>query len=80
MALARAIAARLLTYPRAFLLAPPKKRGLLLRFLLQFHNVLIYVLLGAAGVTAALGHGVDTAVILAAIEIEKLYWRSRPAL
>ncbi|MBM4181680.1 MAG: hypothetical protein FJ209_09050, partial [Betaproteobacteria bacterium] len=38
------------------LLPPPKRRGPLLRFLLQFHNVLIYVLLVAAGVTAALGH------------------------
>ena len=39
-------------------LTPPKKRGPFLRFLLQFHNVLIYVLLGAAVVTALLGHGV----------------------
>jgi hypothetical protein len=29
-------------------LTPPQKRGPLLRFLLQFHNVLIGVLLGAA--------------------------------
>jgi hypothetical protein len=28
-------------------LTPPQKRGPLLRFLLHFHNVLIYVLLGA---------------------------------
>jgi hypothetical protein len=28
-----------------------------LRFLLQFHNVLIYVLLASAAITAALGHG-----------------------
>ena len=53
-------------------LTPPKKRGPLLRFLLQFHNVLIYVLLGAAGVTAALGHGVDTAVILGVVCINAL--------
>ncbi|MDP1526324.1 MAG: cation-transporting P-type ATPase [Rhodocyclaceae bacterium] len=53
-------------------LTPPKKRGPLLRFLLQFHNVLIYVLLGAAGVTAALGHGVDTAVILGVVFINAL--------
>jgi magnesium-transporting ATPase (P-type) len=33
-------------------------------FWAQFHNVLIYVLLAAALVTAVLGHGVDTAVIL----------------
>jgi calcium-translocating P-type ATPase len=42
-------------------------RGPLLRFLVQFHNVLIYVLLGAAVVTAALRHWVDTGVILAVV-------------
>ncbi len=36
-------------------LPPPKRRGPLLRFLLQFHNVLIYLLLAAALVTAAMG-------------------------
>lgn len=39
----------------------------LLRFLLQFHNVLIYVLLSAAVVTGALQHWVDTGVILAVV-------------
>ncbi|MEW6293066.1 MAG: cation-transporting P-type ATPase [Pseudomonadota bacterium] len=53
-------------------LTPPKKRGPLLRFLFQFHNVLIYVLLGAAGVTAALGHWVDTGVILGVVFINAL--------
>ncbi|MDP2881623.1 MAG: cation-transporting P-type ATPase [Azonexus sp.] len=53
-------------------LTPPKKRGPVLRFLLQFHNVLIYVLLGAAAVTALLGHGVDTAVILGVVIINAL--------
>ncbi|MDP2108502.1 MAG: HAD-IC family P-type ATPase, partial [Rhodocyclaceae bacterium] len=53
-------------------LTPPKKRGPLLRFLLQFHNVLIYVLLGAAGVTGALGHWVDTGVILGVVVINAL--------
>jgi calcium-translocating P-type ATPase len=42
-------------------------RGPLLRFLLQFHNVLIYVLLGAAVVTGVLQHWVDTGVILAVV-------------
>ncbi len=37
------------------------------RLLRQFHNILIYVLLGAAVVTALLGHGIDTAVILAVV-------------
>jgi len=42
-------------------------RGPILRFLMQFHNVLIYVLLGAAVVTGALQHWVDTGVILAVV-------------
>ncbi|MCA0250466.1 MAG: HAD-IC family P-type ATPase, partial [Proteobacteria bacterium] len=42
-------------------------RGPFLRFLMQFHNVLIYVLLGAAAVTAILQHWVDTGVILAVV-------------
>ncbi len=45
-------------------LRPPQRRGPVLRFLLQFHNVLIYVLLLSAGITAVLGHAVDTGVIL----------------
>ncbi len=45
------------------------KRGPLRRFLSQFHNVLIYVLIGAAGVTALMGHWVDTGVILAVVLI-----------
>lgn len=45
-------------------LPPPQRRGPVLRFLLQFHNVLIYVLLLSAAITAVLGHAVDTAVIL----------------
>jgi len=44
-----------------------RARGPVLRFLLQFHNVLIYVLIGAAVVTAALQHWVDTGVILAVV-------------
>ncbi len=43
------------------------RRNVVLRFLAHFHNVLIYVLILAAIVTAALGHWVDTGVILAVI-------------
>ncbi len=46
-----------------------KGRGPLLRFLLQFHNVLIYVLLAAAAVTAVLGHWVDTGVIVGVVVV-----------
>ncbi len=45
----------------------PAQRSALLRFLLNFHNILIYVLLGAAAITATLGHWADTAVILAVV-------------
>jgi magnesium-transporting ATPase (P-type) len=50
-------------------LTPPHRRGPLMRFLLQFHNVLIYVLLASAAVTALLAHWVDTAVILGVVGI-----------
>jgi magnesium-transporting ATPase (P-type) len=50
-------------------LPEPEKRGLLLRFLSHFHNILIYVLIGAAGITALLGHVVDTSVIIAVVII-----------
>ena len=51
---------------------PPKRRGDLVRFVLQFHNVLIYVLLGSAAVTAAMQHWVDTGVILGVVIINAL--------
>jgi magnesium-transporting ATPase (P-type) len=53
-------------------LAPPPRRGPLARFALQFHNVLIYVLIGSAGVTSALGHWVDTGVILGVVIINAI--------
>jgi magnesium-transporting ATPase (P-type) len=43
------------------------RRSPVLRFFAHFHNVLIYVLLGSAIITAALGHLADTAVILAVV-------------
>ncbi|MCV3272016.1 HAD-IC family P-type ATPase [Roseobacter sinensis] len=48
-------------------LPAPKPPGPLARFLRQFHNLLIYVLIAAATVTAALGHLVDTLVIAAVV-------------
>ena len=38
-----------------------------LRFLAHFHNVLIYVLMGSAAITAALQHWIDTGVILGVV-------------
>ncbi len=46
-------------------LPAPKQHGPLIRLLLHFNNLLIYVLLGAALLTAILGHWIDTAAILA---------------
>jgi magnesium-transporting ATPase (P-type) len=65
--LAAAEAARRLAEHGPNRLPPPRKRGPLARFALQFHNVLIYVLLAAAAVTAALGHWLDSAVILGVV-------------
>ncbi len=48
-------------------LATAKRRNVLQRFLGQFGNLLIQVLLGTALVTALLGHWVDTAVILGVV-------------
>ncbi|MEA1919581.1 MAG: cation-transporting P-type ATPase, partial [Campylobacterota bacterium] len=51
---------------------PPKRKSLLERFLLQFHNILIYVLLAASLVTALLGHWIDTSVILGVVIINAI--------
>ncbi len=48
-------------------LAAARRRGPLARFVHQFHNVLLYVMLGAAVITAFLGHWIDTGVLLAAV-------------
>nr|WP_314624178.1 HAD-IC family P-type ATPase [uncultured Noviherbaspirillum sp.] len=53
-------------------LLAPRTQGPWRRFLLQFHNVLIYALLASAAVTAWLGHRVDTAVILGVVLINAL--------
>ena len=53
-------------------LPPPQRHGPVIRFLLQFHNILIYVLLAAAVVTALLSHAVDTGVILGVVLINAI--------
>ena len=53
-------------------LPQPRRRGPFMRFMLQFHNVLIYVLLAAAIVTAVLGHWVDSGVILGVVVINAI--------
>lgn len=53
-------------------LTPPEKKSALLRFLLQFNNILIYVLIAAGAVTAALGHWVDAWVIFGVVVLNAL--------
>lgn len=48
------------------------RRNALVRFLLHFNNILIYVLLGAALITALLSHWVDTGVILAVVVVNAI--------
>jgi Ca2+-transporting ATPase len=51
----------------ANLLTPPKTHGPLVRFLMQFHAPLVYILLAAAAITLFLGEYVDSAVIFAVV-------------
>ncbi|MEK7771714.1 MAG: HAD-IC family P-type ATPase, partial [Pseudomonadota bacterium] len=53
-------------------LKPPKPESPIIRFLLQFHNVLIYILLAASVLTAVLGHWVDSGVILGVVVINAI--------
>ena len=53
-------------------LTPAESRGPLIRFAAQFHNVLIYVLLGAAVLTGFLQHWIDTGVIIAVVVVNAL--------
>ncbi len=50
----------------------PKKTSTLMRFLAQFNNVLMLLLMGAALVTALLDYWIDAAVILAVVFINAL--------
>ena len=63
----QAEAARRLAEHGPNLLPAPRRRNAVVRLLLQFHNVLIYVLIGSALVTAVLGHWIDTGVIVAVV-------------
>ena len=53
-------------------IAETKSRGLLERFFSQFHNVLIYVLIVAAVVTAMLQHWLDAGVIISVVMINAI--------
>ncbi len=53
-------------------LPQPPKDGLLKRFFKHFHDILIYILIAAAGITAVLGHWIDTGVILGVVVINAI--------
>lgn len=53
-------------------LPSPPRDGLLKRFFKHFHDLLIYILLGAAAITALLDHLIDTVVILAVVVINAI--------
>lgn len=53
-------------------LKPPTKQNLIIRFLLHFNDVLIYILLGAAVVTVLLDHWIDTWVIVGVVVINAI--------
>ncbi|GGY41651.1 carbonate dehydratase [Bacterioplanes sanyensis] len=48
------------------------RKHVVVRFLMHFNNILIYVLLGAALITALLGHWVDTGVIFAVVVVNAI--------
>ncbi|MBE0615527.1 MAG: cation-transporting P-type ATPase [Burkholderiales bacterium] len=70
--LTKAEAARRLAQYGPNRLAPPKRRGPLLRLLMQFHNILLYVMMGSAVITALLGHWIDTGVLMMAVVINAI--------
>ena len=53
-------------------LPSPRSRSAFSRFIAQFDNLLIYVLLISAAITALLGHGIDAAVILGVVAVNAL--------
>lgn len=53
-------------------LPEPPRRSALMRFLSQFHNILIYVLLGSAAISAFLEHLADTLVILSVVIVNAI--------
>ncbi len=53
-------------------LKPMQKQGAWARFFIQFHNLLIYVLMGAGVVTAILGHWVDCSVIFGVVVVNAI--------
>jgi magnesium-transporting ATPase (P-type) len=53
-------------------LTPPEKRSVWIRFLMQFHNLIIYILLVSAALTAIMAHWIDAGVILGVVIINAI--------
>ena len=53
-------------------LPEPPRDGLLKRFFKHFNDILIYILIAAAAITAVLGHWIDTGVILGVVVINAI--------
>ena len=70
--LSEAEAARRLEQHGANSLPQPKRTPPLVRFLRQFNNLLIMVLIAAALVTSLLGHWIDTGVIMTVVMINAI--------
>lgn len=70
--LSAAEAARRLDRYGANLLPAPPRRNAVVRFLAQFHNMLVYLLIAAAAITVFIGHYVDAAVIVAVVVINAI--------
>lgn len=64
-------ARRLITYGPNHLPKGPR-RSPLMRFLLQFHNLLIYVLVAAGAIAAAIGHFTDALVIFGVVIVNAI--------
>lgn len=54
-------------------LATHKRQNVVFRFLRQFNNILIYILIASAVITIYLGKGVDTSVILGVIILNAIF-------
>lgn len=65
-------AARRLEQYGSNILPPPPRRSALRRFLAQFDNFLLQVLLGAVVIMAAIGHYTDASVVLAVVFVNAL--------
>lgn len=65
-------AARRLSQHGPNLLPTPARRSAWIRFLLQFHNVLIYMMLASAVVAGLLSHWIDAAVLFAAVVVNAI--------